>query len=102
MLFRSPFLKVSVDEDILDMIDSFLKNQSEEVEKLKAAAQAGDLERCRRIGHTLKGVGGMYGFPWISQAGAAIETAAKENPSALEGLASLLSEYLQKVSYSAG
>lgn len=97
-----PYMNVAVDEDILDMIDSFLKNQRDEVEKLKAAAQALDRERCRRIGHTMKGVGGMYGFQWISLAGAAVETAAKENPSQLEGLAEQIDRYLRTVRYYPG
>ena len=69
---------VQVDPDLEDLIPGFLENRNEDVNKLKAALEAKDLESLRSIGHSLKGVGGGYGFELMSQIGAEIENAAKQ------------------------
>ena len=70
-------IKIEVDEDLEDLIPGFLENRVADVEKLKQAHQANDFETIRSIGHSLKGVGGGYGFVRMSELGAEIETAAK-------------------------
>ena len=42
-----------------------------------AAFAANDFDAMQRIGHNCKGIGKGYGFPQISAAGAAMETAAR-------------------------
>jgi HPt (histidine-containing phosphotransfer) domain-containing protein len=96
------YLDVKVDEDILDMIDGFLKNQRLEVAKLRTAIGEKDMEKARRIGHSMKGVGGMYGFDWITLIAIEIQTAAKENPALLPDLVEQLDKYLLQVRYRAG
>lgn len=65
---------------------------------LEAAIAKSDLDTTRRIGHSLKGVGGGYGFPEITRLGAAIESAAIEGDAqaALAGL-SALAAYLDAI-----
>ncbi|MEM7027439.1 MAG: Hpt domain-containing protein [Pseudomonadota bacterium] len=70
-------IKIEVDEDLEDLIPGFLKNRNVDVEKLKQAHEANDYETIRSIAHSLKGVGGGYGFMRMSELGAEIETAAK-------------------------
>lgn len=70
---------VEVDEDLEDLIPGFLKNRNADIGKLQEAAGSGDLETLRSIGHSLKGVGGGYGFKKMSELGAQIETAAKSD-----------------------
>lgn len=65
----SQFLMVKVDPDIVDMVDDFLENQRREVLKLRTALATDQWQTVRRIGHGLKGIGGMYGFSWITEAG---------------------------------
>ena len=96
------YLDVLVDEDILDMIDDFLHNQRAEVEKLRQAMANGDRDSCRRIGHTMKGVGGMYGFHWLSLVALEIEHASKEDPTQLPPLVEMLAGYLERVQYRPG
>lgn len=43
---------------------------------LQSAAARGDLESIERIGHSMKGSGASFGFPGISDLGAALERAA--------------------------
>jgi len=64
-------LMVVVEEDILDIVPLFLDNQRKALEKL--LSNPNDPVQLRKAGHSMKGVGGMYGFDWISRFGAALE-----------------------------
>ena len=70
-------IQVSIDPDLEDLIPGFLENRLKDVDKIKEALTAGDSETLRSIGHSLKGVGGGYGFDRISELGAEIEVFAK-------------------------
>lgn len=72
-------IKVQIDVDLEDLIPNFLENRKVDVEKLKEAMSTNDFDVLRSIGHSVKGVGGGYGFDLMSEYGAAIETAAKDN-----------------------
>jgi hypothetical protein len=58
---------------------AFLANRRGDVETMRVALMSKDLKTIQRIGHNCKGTGGGYGFPKISEIGAAIEEAAKAN-----------------------
>jgi len=90
-------LSVEVAGELRDLIPRFLANRRVEIENLRAAVARGDPEAARRIGHTLKGVGGGYGFGEITRLGAAIEAAALAGGDGLSGLADELAEYLDRV-----
>jgi histidine phosphotransfer protein HptB len=70
---------IQIDPDLEELIPGFLENRSLDVEKLKSALKEYDFENLRSIGHSIKGVGGGYGFDLMSELGANIETAAKES-----------------------
>ena len=70
---------VQIDPDLEELIPGFLENRNLDVEKLQLALGNNDLESLCSIGHSIKGVGGGYGFDLMSEFGANIETAAKEN-----------------------
>lgn len=95
----SQFLMVKVDPDIVDMVDDFLENQRREVLKLRTALATDQWQTVRRIGHGLKGIGGMYGFSWITEAGRVIE---QGDPEEIPKLAEQLEGYLKEVRYEAG
>ncbi len=65
--------------DLEDLVPEFLENRQQDVISLKEMAQGGDFDTIKRIGHNLKGSGGGYGFDEITEIGARIEEAAKEN-----------------------
>jgi HPt (histidine-containing phosphotransfer) domain-containing protein len=46
------------------------------VESLKASLSAGELDKIRITGHSMKGTGGGYGFDDLSKIGAELEKAA--------------------------
>jgi HPt (histidine-containing phosphotransfer) domain-containing protein len=66
-------LDVVIDEDMMELIPEFLDNRRADVVLLREALASGDRGTVRRIGHSLKGVGGMYGFPWLTAVGREIE-----------------------------
>lgn len=93
------YLDVVVEEDIADMIEDFLQNRRDDQKRLALAIAQHDLEQSRRISHAMKGVGGMYGFHWISAVAAEIEQASQENPTRLPALSAQLEWYLDRVHY---
>lgn len=91
-------IKVEIDRDLEEIIPGFLENRVKDIAGLKAAAQSGDFEYIRIIGHTLKGIGGGYGFDRISELGMVLEQAAKDGQSTIISKAiSDLEVYLELV-----
>lgn len=89
---------VEVDPDLEDLIPGFLENRKADVEKLQAELKAGEFANIQSIGHSIKGVGGGYGFERMSELGAAIEMAAKTKDSdQLQDNIMQLNDYLQRV-----
>jgi HPt (histidine-containing phosphotransfer) domain-containing protein len=82
---------VTVAKDLEDLIPTFMKNRNKELETLKTALGAGDMEQLRQLGHRMKGVGNSYGFEKVSLLGKEIEDGAKVKD--LAGLATRLTEY---------
>lgn len=70
---------VQVDEDLEDLIPGFLENRNQDVNKLRAELDQNNFVNVTSIGHSIKGVGGGYGFDLMSELGAKIESAGKEN-----------------------
>ena len=82
---------VTVAKDLEDLIPTFIKNRTTEVETLRAALAAGDLEQMRQLGHRMKGVGNSYGFEKVSTLGKQIEDGARAGDRA--GLEARIAEY---------
>lgn len=91
-------IKVSVDPDLEALIPGFLQNRHKDVEKLRAALAAGDTATVQSIGHMLKGVGGGYGFVRITELGAGLEAAGRDNDrDAMARQVTELAQYLAQV-----
>lgn len=84
-------IQVKVDPDLEDLIPGFLSNRTGDLATLREALGAENYQSIQSIGHSLKGVGGGYGFTGMSEIGAAIETAAKQQQ--LEELKALIEQY---------
>lgn len=69
-------IPIVVDPDLADLIPGFLDNRRRDVATLQVLAAAGGFAEIRRLGHSMKGAGGGYGFDAISDIGGAIEHAA--------------------------
>ena len=91
-------IQVTIDEDLADLIPGFFENRKKEVRQVRQALEKGDFETVRKIGHSLKGVGGGYGFDAITDMGAALEIAAKnQNGAEIREHADKLSSYLGNI-----
>ncbi|MBC8413594.1 MAG: Hpt domain-containing protein [Nitrospira sp.] len=89
---------VSVDPDFEEIIPGFLEHRREDIKKILEALDGNDFEGIRIIGHTMKGVGGGYGFDAISDIGRFIEAAAKENrPEDIRQHTEELASYIDRV-----
>jgi HPt (histidine-containing phosphotransfer) domain-containing protein len=81
-----------------DLVPGFLENRRADVEVIDGALARGDFESLERLGHRLKGDGGGYGFPVISEIGRGLEHAARDrDAAAIRALSRELSEYLASV-----
>lgn len=85
-------ITVIVAKDLEDLIPTFMSNRTKELETLREALGAGDMEQLRQLGHRMKGVGNSYGFELISVLGKKIEDGAKIKD--LSGLNALIVEYM--------
>jgi HPt (histidine-containing phosphotransfer) domain-containing protein len=89
---------VKVDPDLKELIPGFLANRRKDVTILREALAQGDCARMQSTGHSLKGVGGGYGFAEMSTIGAEIEVAAKAaNLQSLAGLVDRYAAYLEQI-----
>jgi HPt (histidine-containing phosphotransfer) domain-containing protein len=89
---------VHIDADLEPIIPRFFELRHEDVEAINDNLEKADYETIMRIGHSMKGAGGGYGFDYISEIGMAIETAAKgKNKEDIKRWVDKLSIYLEKV-----
>ena len=91
-------ITVTVAKDLEDLIPTFMTNRNKELETLRTALGARDMEQLRQLGHRMKGVGNSYGFELISVLGKQIEDGAKaKDLPGLEGCITEYKDYLARV-----
>lgn len=89
---------VSIDKDLEDLIPGFLQNRRKDVGLLNEALTNNKAETLTSIGHSLKGVGGGYGFHELSAIGAEIEKIAKTGEvNGIKELINRMSDYLDRL-----
>jgi len=89
---------IHAEAELEDLIPGYLKNQRNDAGRIRKLLVSGDFEGIRRIGHSMKGSGGGYGFDEITAIGARIEEAAKGgDDTAIRDLTDTLLEYLDGV-----
>lgn len=69
---------LQIDPDLEVLIPKYLDNRRKDAEIIQEALNNKDFELIQRMGHTMKGSGGGYGFDYISAIGSALEEAAKD------------------------
>jgi CheY-like chemotaxis protein/HPt (histidine-containing phosphotransfer) domain-containing protein len=65
------------DADLVELVDEFAAGLEADVESMRKALENGDHDGLRRLAHQMKGAGGSYGYPMLTEAAKAIEEAAK-------------------------
>ncbi len=89
---------VEVDLDLEELIPGYLQNRRKDVEAIREALNSKDFESIQRMGHTMKGSGGGYGFDFISAVGLNLEEAAKETSTEkIQDTLKGLCDYLERV-----
>ncbi len=67
---------VYVDSDLEDLVPEFIENRYEDIEKITQCLDNEEIDEIQRLGHSMKGSGGGYGFHEITNLGARLEEAA--------------------------
>ena len=80
-----------VSRRLLDLVPAFLRNRWNEVESLRQALAKGDFEQLRQLAHRMRGVGGSYGFDYVTTLGQQIEQCARNGDA--QALAKLVGDY---------
>ena len=68
---------VHADPEIADLIPKFLENRLKDIDAIRDALDRGDFDTIRTLGHSMKGAGGGFGFPGITDIGKTLEDSAK-------------------------
>ena len=82
---------VTVPSELATLMPRFLANRQKEIAKMQTFLAQADFDSLKLAGHTLKGVGGGYGFPALSELGARFEVYADARD--LKAIALALDEY---------
>jgi len=61
------------DPDMLELVEFFVGQMPERVRQLRQSFETGSLDELRTLAHQLKGAGGSYGFPQISESARRLE-----------------------------
>ncbi len=94
----SESIVVKVDAELEDLIPGFIERRREDVVALRRSLAAGDLEKIRIAGHSMKGTGGGYGLDEITAIGAELEKAATGGQDAqISEIIDRLENYLERI-----
>jgi HPt (histidine-containing phosphotransfer) domain-containing protein len=66
------------DPNMAEIVREFASELGERVEALETCLGSGDYDQLRTLAHQLKGAGGGYGYPLITESCAALEQALKD------------------------
>lgn len=66
------------DPDMLEIVREFAEEAPARAVELETRLEDGDLEKLRTLAHQLKGAGGGYGFPQVTELAAELEQALKQ------------------------
>jgi PAS domain S-box-containing protein len=89
---------VMVDARLRAVVPGYLESRRRDVRSILDALERSDYETIRELSHKMNGTGSSYGFSRITQLGAAMESAAKEQNSAeIRSRIMDLSRYLDTV-----
>ena len=69
-------ISIGVDEDIIDLIPTYIANRWTDIASAESAVREGDMEALRFMGHSMKGSGGSHGLDEVTTVGEGLESAA--------------------------
>jgi signal transduction histidine kinase/CheY-like chemotaxis protein len=91
-------LRVRIEEGMEDIVPGYLEKRRAEVAAYRQSLQAGDFDAIKKLAHKMKGTGTGYGFPKLTELGAALEEAAiQSNAAALKTSLDEFAFYVERV-----
>ncbi|MBV8032048.1 MAG: Hpt domain-containing protein [Betaproteobacteria bacterium] len=92
------YYEVKVDASLADLIPRFMQNRRGDVQTMRTALNAGDMDTIVQTAHKMKGNGATYGFAQLSELARTIEQAARRGDSAvISTTLEAVSGYLSRV-----
>jgi HPt (histidine-containing phosphotransfer) domain-containing protein len=90
------------DDEMMEIVREFAGELPARIARIEELLAAGDEEELGRLAHQLKGAGGGYGFPQITEAAAGLEQAIKSavGESEVKDRAALLTRTMRAVEVS--
>lgn len=89
---------VYVDSDLEELVPEFIENRYEDIEKINAWLDSNEIGEIQRLGHSMKGSGGGYGFHELTNLGGELEQAAmRGDKDEIDDLNKKLAQYLKVV-----
>ncbi len=89
---------VYIDADLEDLIPEYLENRQKDITDIRQLLETEDIKSIERIGHSMKGSGGGYGFEHIGEIGKDLENACKSyNKNEIINLNNQLEDYLASI-----
>ena len=86
------------DDDFGELLEYFLTALPERRNLLEESRRVGNIEQLRTQAHQLKGAGGGYGFPGLSEAACRLEDAChQDNPDVIQQTFDRLIQYLDRI-----
>jgi PAS domain S-box-containing protein len=76
---------IDVPPEILPLVPAYLASKATEADEAERCLEQREFSRLQRFGHNLKGSAAGYGFPGLSQLGAALEAASRNQDPILAG-----------------
>lgn len=84
--------------DLVEMVRYFIKTLPDDIDKIKQAASEGDWSTVRNLSHQLKGRGGGFGYPIVTEVASKIEfQLASENYPSVKSLVSELNSICERI-----
>lgn len=81
----------AADPTLLPLIRDYVAELPSRIAELRQALEAGMLDRVSSLAHQLRGIGGSYGYPALTESGGLIEDAIREGQP-IELIAELVAE----------
>jgi CheY-like chemotaxis protein/HPt (histidine-containing phosphotransfer) domain-containing protein len=95
---EAPPIWPRIPEGLEELAATFLDSRRRELDVLRQLLSRSEYDEIRKRGHQLKGAGGGYGFPELTQIGATIEQAARQaQPAVILEQLGLIEDYLERV-----
>ncbi|GAB6888750.1 hypothetical protein JCM13304A_22490 [Desulfothermus okinawensis JCM 13304] len=89
---------ITIDSELEEIVPLFLENRKNDIKVIENSLKEKDFNTIKRLGHSMKGTGGGYGFDRVTEIGAAIEEAAKnQNSSEIQQQIDTLKDYLERI-----